>query len=211
MTRLTSGWRQLRTAVEIAVWRFGWVWGVVLTAGLAVLLCQYAWLPQQQKLHDVARHRLAGLQAEQARKLNLPAAATSVDDGGFMLAALTRISFAESEVSGVMRQINQMASAGGLSLAQSEFQTSGDGHGGLRQVQVTLPMRATYPQLRQWIESVLRQLPGVSIDQLAIKRETVAQGQADIRVKLSIWVDPLKAKPTSGPTAPVAAQAGGRS
>lgn len=212
MTRRTWRWRQLRTAVEIVLWRFGWLWGLVVATGLTVLLCHAGWLPQQNKALDLARQRLAGLHADQERRLSLPAIKTSKDDDAIMLEALRRISFAEADVSGVIRQINQIASAGGSILAQSEFQTTGDGHGGLRRIQVTLPLRATYPQLRQWVESVLRQLPGVSIDQITVKREAVAQGQADIRIKLSIWVDPNNSSPSTALSAPVAARAkiGGR-
>lgn len=201
MMRVSRRWQQLRVYLEIGVWRFGWLWLLIVAAGLMASLTQWWWLPQQQKAGAAELQTLTVLQLEQASKLKLPAQDLQLDDDNSVLTELGRISYAEAEVTTVLRRIGQIASSSGLSLAQSEYQTSDEGHGGLRQVQVTLPMRATYPQMRQWIESILRQLPGVSIDQIMLKREAVSQSQGDIRIKLSIWVDPYKASPSIEPQA----------
>lgn len=192
-------WHTLRTGLEIGAWRYGWLWGVNLVLGLAVLLSHFVGLPQQHRAIDLARQILLGVQAEQARNSQSPVPVLPTDNDPHQLAALTRIRVAEADVGEVVQRISRIASTQGLRLAQSEFQTSSEGHDGLRQVQVTLPLRATYPQLRGWIEAVLRQIPGVSIDQITLKRETVAQGQAEIRIKLSIWVAPNPPAPLPQP------------
>ena len=204
-------WQTLRTGLEIAAWRHGWLWGVNLVLGLAVLLSHFVGLPQQHRANDLARQTLLGVQAEQARKSQSPVPVLPTDNDPQQLAALTRISVAEADVGEVLQRISQIASKQGLRLAQSEFQTSREGHGGLRQVQVTLPLRASYPQLRGWIDAVLRQMPGVSIDQITLKRETVAQAQADIRIKLSIWVAPHPPVPLPQPAPAVTPKKGGAS
>lgn len=202
-------WQTLRTRLEIGAWRYGWLWGVNLALGLVVLLCQFVGLPQRHRENDLARQTLLSLQAEQVSKVQSPVAVLPTDNDPQQLAALTRIRVAESDVGEVLQRISAIASTQGMRLAQSEFQTSSEGHGGLRQVQVTLPLRATYPQLRGWIEAVLRQIPGVSIDQITLKRETVAQGQAEIRIKLSIWVAPHPLVPLQQPAPTVTSKTGG--
>ncbi len=190
MTTMTRWrWRQWRTGLDIGVWRFGWLWGVILATALAVLVFQWVVVPQQHRANDLTRQALQTVETVRAQQRQRQASVVPMDQDAQPLADLRRISVAESDVGEVLRRISQMANAQGLSLAQSDVQTSSEGHGGLRQVQVTLPLRASYPQLRQWVEAVLRQLPGVSVDQIALRRETAAQGQAEVRVKLSIWVD----------------------
>ena len=132
------------------------------------------------------------LRIEQKRRLNGVVALAQPSTEELLLTQLAQTSYAESQLSDLLRQIAQLAKAKGLLIAQSEFQSSNEGHGGLRQQQVTLPVRAGYPQLRQFVEELLLKFPGLSVDQLVLKRETVAQDRADVRLRLSLWIDPGK-------------------
>jgi Tfp pilus assembly protein PilO len=120
---------------------------------------------------------------------------------------LNSYTVSEAELSNIVRQITAIAKTQGLVLTQSEFQTSNEGHGGLRQVQITLPVRANYAQVRSFAEAALRQLPMVSVDQIGIKRETIAQASVEVRLKLSVWVDPRKGN-SSAPAKLVPTSAG---
>lgn len=183
-------WGRLRTNAEIAFWRYGWIWLLTCIALLVAATVRTWWLPQQ--LHELAAEKqiLKQSKSEQARRRTDSATSTQPDGEEAVLTQLRQHSYSDTELTSVVRSISQIAKAKGVLLAQSEFQTSSEGHGGLRQVQLTLPVRATYPQLRLFVEEVLRQHHGVSLDQLGLKREAVAQSQVDIRLKLSIWIDP---------------------
>ena len=204
-----------RLQLEVALWRAGWVWLVIALMAATTVVGWTWWWPQQQR--DLANLHAAVNQAriDQARRRAAPAPAPGLSGDDTVLAELQRIGYAETELSGILRAISALAKAEGIVLGQSAFQTSVEPHGGLRQVQITLPMAATYPQLRRFAESVLRQLPGVSVDQFGLKREAIAQGRADARLKLSVWLDPHKvAAPAAVPAsaskavkAPVARQA----
>ncbi len=194
---------QPRLQLEVALWRAGWVWLVIAVMAATTVAGWVRWWPQQQR--DLAAKHAAVNQAriDQARRRAVPPLAPSLSGDDAVLAELKGIGYAETELSSVLRAISALAKAEGIVLGQSAFQTSVEPHGGLRQVQITLPMAATYPQLRRFAEAVLRQLPGVSVDQFGLKREAIAQGQADTRLKLSVWLDPHKvaappALPASG-------------
>lgn len=183
---------QPRAQLEVALWRYGWIWLLVgMTTLIALPAGAWWWQAQQQEL-EAAKSALEQAKAEQARRrsLSLPALQSEGEDA--ILAQLGQNGYADTELSSVLRSISQIAKAEGLVLAQSDFQTISDSHGGLRQVQLTFPVGATYPKLRRFVEEVLRQLHGVSVDHLGLKREAVSQGQIDVRLKLSIWIDPFK-------------------
>ena len=186
------GWAQPRLQLEVALWRAGWVW-LVIAGVAAITVAGWAWWwPLQQRELAILHATVNQARIDQARSRAAPALAPGLSGDDAALAELHRIAYAETELSGVLRTVSALAKTEGIVLGQSAFQTSVEPHGGLRQVQITLPMAAAYPQLRRFSESVLRQLPGVSVDQFGLKREAIAQGQADARLKLSVWMDPHK-------------------
>jgi hypothetical protein len=195
-----SAWQGWRLRAEIALWRYGWLWVALSALIIASLVFHSWWLPYRASVVSAQSSRLTALQNTLEQKRRAPKADLPMTDDAQAAQQLMKISYAPSEVSTTLLLIQQIAKAKGIVLSQSEFQTSNEGHGSLRQVQVTLPVRCTYLQLRDFTTTLLRQLPGVSLDQVVLKRDNVAQAQADIRLKLSIWVHPLK--PTASKAAP---------
>lgn len=197
MSGLRISGAQPRVQLEVALWRYGWIWLLIAMTALIALPAGAWWWQAQQRELKTARSTLEQARLEQAkgRSLSMLAQPSGGDDA--VLAQLDQSIYADTELSSVLRSLSQIAKAQGLTLAQSDFQTLSDSHGGLRQVQLTLPVNATYPQLRRFVEEVLRQLHGVSVDHLGLKRETVSQGQIEARLKLSVWIDPFKTVSTS--------------
>lgn len=192
-------WQTLRLRTDIALWRYGWQWLALLAVLLGNAVVYLGWMRQQEQALVASKQALESLEREQTQRLKTPAPVVTVSDDVRVAEQLARITYAPADVSIAVQLIQQMARAKGIVLAQSEFQTSNEGHGGLRQIQITLPLRCSYPQLRDLSTSLMRQMPGISLDQIALKRENVAQSQADIRLKLSIWVDPSKAPSQTRP------------
>lgn len=187
-----SAWQGWRLRAEIALWRYGWLWVALSAFIIASLVLHTWWLPHQTSVVSAQLSRLTALQNTLGENRNAPKVDVPITDDAQASQQLMKVSYASSEVSTTLQLIQQIAKAKGIVLTQSEFQTSNEGHGGLRQVQVTLPLRCTYPQLRDFTTTLLRQLPGISLDQVVLKRDNIAQAQADIRLRLSIWVNPLK-------------------
>lgn len=194
MTRQRWSMADWRLRLEIALWRYGLIWVLAAVLVLLALTLRAVVLPNAQAALDDAQAQWTQVRAQQVRQQGVVSAAVQPTTDDSVVADLVQASYAQAEVSEVLRRVAKIAHDQGLALAQSEYQSGTEGHGGLRQMQVTLPLRASYPQVRQFIEAVLRELPGVSVDQLLLKRETVAQSQAEIRLRLSLWVNPAKTR-----------------
>jgi hypothetical protein len=192
---LIASFHRLRVQLQIYLWRYGWVWPVLGVLLASAVMLHMAWLPAQIAESTKAMKNLERLQTQYQAVSKTPSRQAPLTREDDILVQLSERSYAESDVSLLLQLIAQMAQAKGLALTQSEFQTIQEGHGGLRQLQVTLPVRASYIQIRQFVQEILRQLGGVSVDQISIKRDNVAQNQVEARLKLSIWID--LNKPTS--------------
>ncbi len=92
-----------------------------------------------------------------------------------------------------VRLILSLAQNENITVAQSEYQHQVNGLTGAVQVQVTQPVRATYPQLRHYMEAVLLALPNASLDQISAKRESADQTHVEARLKWSLWLIPAQA------------------
>jgi hypothetical protein len=184
-----------RLWVEILLWRHGAVWLGVLALLLAALVLWLAVLPNgaQQLAH--ARAELQIIRSGQAMRTISPAERAGQQDVA-LVAELDRVALSEPEVSEVLRRLGRIAQSKGLTLSETDFQATGEGLGGLRRLQLTFPLRAAYPQVRQFVEAVLLEFPGVSVDQMLLKRDSVGQRQGEIRLRMSIWTNP--AKPARG-------------
>jgi hypothetical protein len=181
-----------RLLSEVLLWRHGYGWVLLALVLLMTLIAQLFVLPHQLHSQMVASARLAQLrQTELSRDKGLHSLAQPSREAE-ILDQLVQVSFFEAGVSDSLRSIARIAQSNGVFLSQSEFQNSAEGHGGLSRLQVTLPLRASYPRLKRFVEQVLLEHPGISVDELVLKRESVAQNQVEIRVKLSLWIQPGK-------------------
>ena len=182
----------MRLQLQIALWRHGFIWLLPMVAAVTATFMAVGWWPHVVQIHSAEKADLTRLQNEQEKAVNRGVTPKQASTEDVLFAQIGQVVYAESEISDVLRQLNKTAKSHGLVIAQSEFQSTNEGHAGLQQQQLIFPLRTSYPQLRQFIEEVLLILPGISVDQLILKRESVAQNQADVRLKLSIWIDPKK-------------------
>lgn len=182
---------QLRLRTEIGLWRHGWGSVVLITLlGLAVggFAVRAIWT---QAAVD-AGHRTTRLTAEiQAVRLQPPAAALETPEQE-RLAALRTAVYAKEAVTPLVRDVFVRAQRHGLVAKEADFRLTTQGFAGLQQQQLVLPLQGSYPSFRSFVLDLLRNHPGVSVDQVQIKREGVSQGEPEIRVRLSIWTDPEK-------------------
>lgn len=192
---------RLKVRLQIFLWRYGWAWSLLLGFLAIALMLGWIYLPAQRlKLEAVAND--TRLKQEQYVKLEqspqiLVVPAYEVE----ILRQLNEQVFAESTVGAVLKRITLIGQNKGLAISQSEFQTvqkTLEGQVSFRQLQVTLPVRANYLQIRQFTQEILNQMGGVSVDQISLKRENVALSQVDAKIKLSIWIDINKQAFTEG-------------
>lgn len=173
-----------RTRMQILLWRHGWAWpAAAVLASVAGALHWMALQPLRATLaaaHAELAHTLSAASAKHA-----PVEAVSEEQ---TLAALQAVLRASPEPAELVRKMAALAQAEQIALHQGEYQQQQHATTRLVQVHVTQPVRATYPQLRAYVESVLRNLPNASLDQVAARRENVGQGQLEARLRWSFWI-----------------------
>ena len=179
--------RRWRPRAEIAMWRRGWAWAIGAVLGLAAGGAYLVLLQPLQQARQSALLELTEARRELANGPPLSHAGQTLDDGARVLAVQTLLQ-RSPEAGQIVRQMVALARAEQITLVQADYQQQVNARIGVTRVQITQPVRATYPQLRRYIEAVLAATPNASLDQVVAKRENVAQTQVEARLKWSLWI-----------------------
>lgn len=176
--------RPLGVEAQVLLWRFGWSWPLAFTALVLATSCHYAaFLPTTAALREVE----AELARLELRRSAEPAAAPPASEQQ-RLEALQKALRSDQDSTELIRRMSELARAEQIELAQGDYQQQYHASTQILQVQITQPVRASYPQLKRYIESVLRTTPNVSLDLVAARREKVSQTQLDVRLRWSLWI-----------------------
>jgi len=178
----------MRARIEAGLRRLGAA-GVL---GLGVLLaCAEFWFSALQPLEaELAAQRLA------AERLQARVPYQPVSSGG-RAEELRRFQglFPRSDrLTDEVERLHRMARAAGLELAQGEYRLERRPVG-LWAYRVTLPVGGTYPQLRDFVSAVLKDMPVASIEALRFERKRAADTQLQAQLRLTIHVRPSGASP----------------
>lgn len=200
MSSLRS-WAPHRTRLQIGLWRHGWIGLVAVGLLCTVLGMQWLFVRPLERQQAEVELQLGRERAATVQRFEVDSATEAkVDQHAWQ--ALQAVLVDEARVPTVLNEVLGLAKASALKIQQSEFQTSRQGYAGLHRVQVTWPVRGRYSALREFVERVLRQQPGVSLDEWSLARAAVEQGEVETRMRFSIWVRPAAAL-GSAPAAPV--------
>jgi hypothetical protein len=183
-----------RVRVEIALWRHGWLWlAAALLLGACAAMTVFARLSLAQE-HELLSQQTEGLASlrKAADERSGPAdgsqAVKDMSDADSQ-AALAAVLLPADEVGNELRRIYKIAAEQQVSIAQADFQEE-PAVGGSRRLQMAFPTKATYPQLRRFLETSLREFPNLSLDRLAFKRNQVGEAQVEAKVHVSLWLGP---------------------
>lgn len=80
------------------------------------------------------------------------------------------------------------AEAQNLVLEQGEYRLSPDKSGKLARYQITLPVKGTYLQIRQFVDQALTDVPVAALDDINFKREAIGASQLEARIKFTLYV-----------------------
>ena len=75
-----------------------------------------------------------------------------------------------------------------LVLEQGEYRLSPDKSGKLARYQITLPVKGTYLQIRQFVDQALIDVPVAALDDINFKREAIGGTQLEARIKFTLYV-----------------------
>ncbi|HET7366101.1 MAG TPA: GspMb/PilO family protein [Burkholderiales bacterium] len=88
-----------------------------------------------------------------------------------------------------VERLHRLARHAGLDLAQGEYRLERRTTG-LWAYRVTLPVRGSYPQFREFLSALLKDMPIASIDALRFERKRAADTQLEAQVRLTLYAQP---------------------
>lgn len=178
-----------RLWVEVFLWRQGLIWFLVplllITALVLFAFDQLKLQPEMQLAEQVLAQTEANLRAANRNATN--AATRLATNERTPQQALEDVLISSADVTAIVRDMHAIALHHELRVLSSDFQLQASGVDGIARQTVSMPFQASYQQFKRFLMDVLRNHPGVSVDQVSIKREASIQGRPEVLVKFSIW------------------------
>lgn len=167
--------------------RLGWpgVVGIGVWA-MAAALYFSAVLPAQQRLDEV---RLSAVSLQERIARAGRQLATGERPATEQLDAFYRAFPDERSSPDWIGRIAATARSCGLSLDQGEYKPSRDKVGKLIRLQLTLPVKGEYRQIRQFLASTSAKVPIVSLEQVQFERQKVGDPLVDAKIRLVLYLE----------------------
>jgi len=188
VNRLKSITDRLRLEADLWLHRHGPWWlllagaiGALLALALLVMPGMEAELAAKRAVLAEIQMRLADSRVVSA-PMALPAAESALHYEAFR-EMLTD----EKEVLPRIKAVLDLAVAHRLISTRAEYVRSVNANAQAETLQMTLPVKGRYIDLRRWIEDILRRYANVAVNELAFKRDEVAVNQVEAKVRLTIW------------------------
>jgi hypothetical protein len=128
-------------------------------------------------------HAVTTLQGQLARLATSGAAAATTPNGATLASLPPR-----REAPEVVAKVYEEAKAAGIELPRGQYEYVPARDGVAARYRMTFPVRASYPQIRSFLDRTLIALPAVSVEGLRIERKSVGDGTVEAEVKLSAYV-----------------------
>lgn len=179
----------LMLRAQVALWRYGWIWCISAAALIAAVA---VWLTETKQ----AQAQLAQMRTALAATAHGPRALAvrperSSDEQAQRLAQVLSVLQGSDATTDQISQILDAAARHGIDLPKGEYRTSVDRSTLVTRTLVSLPVKAGYPQLRSFVEDVLRSTPNASVDQISFRREAAAQASVEATLRISLWSKPM--------------------
>lgn len=87
----------------------------------------------------------------------------------------------------LMTTMNKAAEQHALQIRNAEYRDQLDAASGLKRYQITVPFKAPYPAIRGWLVDTLNAFPSLALDDVQIKRDSIAATDVEARVRLTLY------------------------
>ena len=88
-----------------------------------------------------------------------------------------------------LERVYSLARAAKLELLQGEYRLEKPPFG-IVFYRITLPIRGTYPQIRQFVAATLKSMPIASVDALRFERKKAGDSQLEAQLRLTVYFRP---------------------
>lgn len=87
-----------------------------------------------------------------------------------------------------LKRFNALASQHGINIERATYQPVE--HEGRRRLQINVPLKTSYPTLRNWLDALLADPSAPSIDALTLQRQQAGDPLVDASVQVSVEIAP---------------------
>ena len=157
----------------------------VLGIGL-LFACAAFYVSALAPLDEEIAAQKAALGRLQSRSLYRPASAGGRDEE---LRRFYNLFPPSERLTEEVARLHRLGRAAGLDLAQGEYRLERRA-AGLWAYRVTLPVRGSYAQLREFLGAVLKDMPIASIEGLRFERKRATDTQLEAQVRVTVHVRP---------------------
>ena len=191
MNRLALLADRLRLAAEIWLRRHGPWWLLLAVLGCSLLGLAMVVIPRLEA--DLAGKQaiLEELRAIAASGPEPTPAPVSPSESHYE--AFRETLAAEDQVRPSIQAILDAAAAHRLLVTRAEYLPGHDAKAQVDTLQMILPVKGRYPDVRRWIEEILATQPYTALNELGFKREEIGINQIEARVRLTLWLRPAGA------------------
>ncbi len=96
--------------------------------------------------------------------------------------------FSDASLSDWLKKLYAAAAEQNLVLAQGEYRITPSKNGRLIRYQITLPVKGSYLQIRQFIAKALTEVPVAALEDITFKREAIGATEVETRIKLTLFL-----------------------
>ncbi len=94
----------------------------------------------------------------------------------------------DSERTEILRTVFAEAANAGIALQQGDYALFADTEGDFAKLQISLPVKGTYSQIRAYAQTLLDTIPGLSLDEITIRRDSVRAPNVEARLRLTLFL-----------------------
>ena len=176
---------RLRLAAELGLHRHG-AWWLTFGVVLGLLLCFAGVVIPRLEAELAAQQTLLGeLRARAAippQPVDTPISAAAAHHVAFR-AALAE----DGEILPTIGALLDAAASHQLVGTRAEYVRAHDANAQAETLQMTVPVKGRYQDVRRWIEEILRTHAFLAVNELGFKREEIGVNQVEARVRLTLW------------------------
>lgn len=93
-----------------------------------------------------------------------------------------------SERGQLLKIIFTEAAAVGIPLAQGDYTLVAESEGGYDKLQINLPLKGSYTQIRAFTKTLLEKLPQVSLDEINFRRDNIKSPNVEAKLRLTLYL-----------------------
>jgi hypothetical protein len=105
------------------------------------------------------------------------------------LAAFYRIFPQQSDAPQWLKKLVALANKHGLRLNEGEYQALPDKAGRLMRLQMVMPVRGDYRQIRRFLAAMPAEIPIIALEHVQFSRQSVADPHVEARIRLALYLE----------------------